>query len=75
MSYISGWYEGEYGPVMVELVNVKDVEDLAGVLYANYGSDCVGVDMELEGEFTDGSDLEDSIESLWSELEYLYQTK
>lgn len=75
MSYISGWYEGEYGPVMVELANVKDVEDLAGALYANYGSDCVGVDMELEGEFTDGADLEDSIESLWSELEYLYQTK
>lgn len=73
MSYISGWFEGECGAVMVEFANVKDVEDLAGVLYTTYGSDCVGVDMELEGEFMDGSDIGDVMGDLWPELSFLSQ--
>lgn len=71
MGYVSGWFEGECGAVMVELANVKDVEDLAGALYANYGSDCSGVDMELEGEFTDGTDISEHMEALWDELGFL----
>jgi hypothetical protein len=71
MKVVSGWFEGECGAVLVELANVKDVEDLAGVLYSNYGSDCVGVDMELEGEFADGTDIGNCIEDVWAELDHL----
>ena len=68
---ISGWYEGEYGAELIHLDNVKDVEDLADSLFRKYGEDCIGVDMELDGEFADGSSVEDQMEALWDELEFL----
>jgi len=68
---ISGWYEGEYGVNLIHLDNVKDVEDLADSLFRKYGEDCIGVDMELDGEFADGSSVEDQMEALWDELEFL----
>lgn len=68
---ISGWYEGEYGANQVCISDAATVEDLADVLYTRYGEDCVGVDMELDGEFADGSDIADHMDSLWDELDFL----
>lgn len=68
---IAGWYEGEYGANQIAIANASNVEDLADMLYNRYGSDCVGVDMELSGEYTDGTDVEDTMEALWDELEFL----
>ena len=69
---IGGWYEGEYGANLIHLENVRDVEDLADSLFRKYGGDCIGVDMELGGEFEDGSDVEDQMEALLDELEFLF---
>lgn len=49
---ISGWFETEEGAGFIEVSDVDTVGDLACVLYANYGVEVVGVDIELEGEYT-----------------------
>lgn len=71
MADIAGWYEGEEGPVDIIIDSADDVECLAGSLYMLYGEDCVGVDMELEGEYTDGSDVASTIIEILDELDYL----
>ena len=68
---ISGWYEGEYGAQMIAIGFATSVEDLADALYAHYGEDCVGVDLELSGEYTDGTDVETTMPQLLDELEFL----
>ena len=47
------------------------VGDLACVLYANYGVEVIGVDIELEGEYTDGTDVSTTMTRLAEELEAL----
>ena len=56
---ISGWYESEEGVVHVEMGEALDYNDLANKLLDAYGYDMIGVDMELEGEYTDGSAVND----------------
>jgi hypothetical protein len=56
---ISGWYESEEGVVFIEMSEALDYNDLANKLLDSYGYDMIGVDMELEGEYTDGSAVND----------------
>jgi hypothetical protein len=56
---ISGWYEAEEGVDFVEIYEALDVKDLANKLLDKYGDDIIGVDMELDGEYTDGSAVND----------------
>lgn len=71
MSVISGWYEGECGEVYIHLEGVNNLEDVAQVLYLTYGVDCIGVDMELEGELEDGTQVADHMSAVLQELEVL----
>jgi len=64
MSYqditVSGWFESDEGVAFIEVdVPVKDAEELAMVLYDMTGGDILGVDMEFEGEYSDGKQVED----------------
>ena len=63
MSYeeikISGWYESEEGVALIEIGEALDYNDLANKLLDTYGYDMVGVEMELDGEYTDGSIVND----------------
>jgi len=68
---ISGWFETEEGAGFIEVSGVDTVGDLACVLYANYGVAVIGVDIELEGEYTDGTDVSTTMTRLAEELEAL----
>ena len=68
---ISGWFEGECGATMVEYENIPDFEALAFRLYLDFGADCAGVDMELEGEYTDGTDVSTTMTEMLEDLEFL----
>ena len=72
---ISGWYEGHYGATRIAIAGATDVESLANVLYNSYGEDCVGVDMELEGEYVDGTDVNTTMKMLFDELDFLSDKK
>jgi hypothetical protein len=56
---ISGWFESDEGVDFIEMSEALDVNDLANKLLGSYGYDIIGVDMELEGEYTDGSRVND----------------
>jgi hypothetical protein len=49
------------------------VGDLAQALYIQYGEDLNGVDIELEGEYTNGTSVSDntSMVALLDELQFL----
>jgi hypothetical protein len=68
---IAGWYEGEYGANQIAIANAATVEDLADLLWHRYGDDIVGVDLELEGAYTDGTDVNTTMTALWDELDFL----
>jgi len=68
---ISGWYESEYGANIIGVLEASDASDLAQVLYLKYGEDINGVDMELDGEYSDGSDVNDTFGELLDEIEFL----
>jgi len=68
---ISGWFETEEGAGFIEVSDVDTAGDLACILYATYGVEVVGVDMELEGEYTDGTDVTTTMAELADELEAL----
>tara|TARA_B110000093_G_scaffold183366_1_gene233992 strand:+ start:211 stop:441 length:231 start_codon:yes stop_codon:yes gene_type:complete len=70
---ISGWYESEYGAEGIAIMGAGNVEDLADALFSRYGDDCIGVDMELSGEYTDGTRVETTMPRLYDELEFLTQ--
>jgi len=55
---ISGWFESEYGAEMVMCHSAADDEDLAAILLETYGDDCLGVDMELEGTYPSGKEVD-----------------
>lgn len=71
MSYISGWFESEEGAVLFEYEDITDYEALAFRLYLDFGVDCWGVDMEVEGEYTDGTDVSTSMTELLDDLDFL----
>jgi hypothetical protein len=57
---VSGWFESDEGVTFIEVdFPVKDAEDLAMVLYDMTGGDILGVEMEFEGEYADGKEVED----------------
>ena len=71
---ISGWYESEYGAEEILIDEpIANVSDLAQALYIKYGEDLDGVDMELEGEYTNGASVSDnaSMVALLDELHFL----
>lgn len=71
---ISGWFESEYGAVLVDYEYVSDSEDLASRLYKAFGADCWGVDLELEGEYIDGTDMSTTMTQMLEDLEFLCST-
>jgi len=73
MSYISGWFESEEGAVLFEYEDITDYEALAFRLYLDFGDDCAGVDMEVEGEYLDGTDVSTSMTLLMDDLDFLCQ--
>jgi len=71
---ISGWYESEYGAEDIIIDEpIANVSDLAQALYIKYGEDVDGVDMELEGQYTNGASVSDnaSMAALLDELQFL----
>ena len=68
---ISGWYESAYGANIIDVPEARDASDLAQTLYLKYGEDINGVDMELEGEYSDGSDVNDTFDELLDEIDFL----
>jgi len=73
MSYISGWFESEEGAVLFEYEDITDYEAPAFRLYLDFGDDCAGVDMEVEGEYLDGTDVSTSMTLLMDDLDFLCQ--
>jgi hypothetical protein len=56
---ISGWYEAEVGPVFLEFEEAKDAEELAMMMYETSDGECLGVDLEMDGEYSDGKEVKD----------------
>ena len=54
---ISGWFESEYGVDFVAVYEARNQVDLVSILIEDYGMDIVGVDLELEGEYTNGAEI------------------
>ena len=73
MSYISGWFESEEGAVLFEYEDIPNYESLAFRLYLDFGDDCAGVDMEVEGEYLDGTDVSTTMTELLEDLDFLCQ--
>jgi len=61
---VSGWYEGEYGAIQFHYDNVIGVNGLANLLLTEFGQDCMGVDIEISGNYLDGLDVEESLDKL-----------
>ena len=68
---ISGWYESCSGAVMFDYENVEDFEELAQLLYLNFGDDCSGVCLEVEGQYCDGTEVNTQLEALLDDLDFL----
>lgn len=67
---VSGWYECEYGVQLIEMdIDATDNGEVAYELWLQYGDECAGVDMELEGTFPSGADV--SITRVMNSLEWL----
>tara|TARA_R110000782_G_scaffold3228_7_gene11957 strand:- start:2578 stop:2802 length:225 start_codon:yes stop_codon:yes gene_type:complete len=71
MSYISGWFESDEGAVIFDYEDLPDHEELAYRLYLDFGIDCSGVDMEVEGEYLDGLDVSTTMTELFEDLDFL----
>ena len=55
---IGGWFESEYGPVDIAIERTfTGPNELAAFLYMKYG-DISGVDMELDGEYENGKEVD-----------------
>ncbi len=70
-TYISGWFESEEGAVLFDYEDVEDYEALAQLLYLEFGDDCAGVDLEVDGVYLDGTDVSTQMVSLLDDLEFL----
>lgn len=56
---VSGWYESEYGVQIVEMdIDATDNGEVAYNLWLQYGDECAGVDIELDGTFPNGKDID-----------------
>jgi|TARA_B110000908_G_scaffold129226_1_gene151834 hypothetical protein len=72
---VSGWYESDNGADEILIETPMDNPlDLAEALYYLHGDDLVGVDMELEGEYTDGTDVSTTMTVLYDELQFICDT-
>jgi len=71
MSFISGWFEAETGAVQFDYEDLQNHEDLAARLYTQFGDDCNGVDMEVDGEYIDGTDVSTTMTELLDDLDFL----
>lgn len=71
MSFISGWFEAETGAVQFDYEDLKNHEDLSARLYLQFGDDCNGVDMEVDGEYIDGTDVSTTMTELLDDLDFL----
>ena len=69
--FISGWFESEESAVLFEYEDIPDYESLAFRLYLDFGDDCAGVDLELEGEYLDGTDVSTTMTELLEDLAFL----
>tara|TARA_R110000737_G_scaffold64585_1_gene92350 strand:+ start:676 stop:903 length:228 start_codon:yes stop_codon:yes gene_type:complete len=68
---ISGWFESEEGAVIFDYEDVEDYEALAQLLYLDFGDDAWMVDMEIEGEYLDGTEVNTQMVELEDNLDYL----
>ena len=66
---VSGWYEGEPGAILFHYDGVRDVNTLAALMLKEFGKDCIGVDIEISGEYSDGASAEDSLKQLFDILD------
>ena len=70
-TYIGGWFESEEGAVMFDYEDVEDYEALAQLLYLDFGDDIDGVDLEVDGEYLDGTDVSLQMVELLTDIEFL----
>jgi len=56
---ISGCFESDEGVDFIEIGEAFGVKDLAKKLLDKYGTDIIGVDMELDGEYANGYAVND----------------
>tara|TARA_R110000744_G_scaffold1085_1_gene3942 strand:- start:130 stop:357 length:228 start_codon:yes stop_codon:yes gene_type:complete len=68
---ISGWFESEEGAVIFDYEDVEDYEALAQLLYLDFGDDAWMVDMEIEGEYLDGTEVNTQMVELEDNLDFL----
>ena len=54
---ISGWFETDYGVDFVEVATARNLVDLVSILIEDYGQDIIGVDLELQGNYWDGTPI------------------
>ena len=54
---ISGWYESDYGAELFCHYDLDNVQQLAKALYKESEGDCLGVDLEAEGEYSNGEEV------------------
>mgnify|MGYP000747798339 CR=1 FL=1 len=70
-TYIEGCFESEKCAVTFVYENVKDYETFAKRLYLDYG-DCInGVELEVNGEYLDGTDVSLRMVELLADIEFL----
>jgi hypothetical protein len=68
---ISGWFESDEGIVLFDYKDVENYADLAQLLYLDFGDDWAGVDLEVDGEYHDGTDVSTQMVELLDELDFL----
>jgi len=70
MSVVSGWYETEGGVDVFDFEgDFETHEDVAAYMYINFAPECIGVDMEIEGELSNGHSID--VMSVTAQLEWL----
>jgi hypothetical protein len=68
---ISGWFESDEGIVLFDYEDVENYADLAQLLYLDFGDDCAGVELEVDGEYPNGTDASTQMVELLDELDFL----
>lgn len=58
MNIICGWFEAEYGVNIFDYEDITNAHELAEALINDYGSEWVGVYMEIDGDYTDGNPVD-----------------
>ena len=68
---ITGWFKGATGETRIEYADIPDAEALSFRLYLDFGPEWAGVDMELEGKYTDGTDISTTMTEMLEDLAFL----